>query len=246
MRAVAPESDAHLPPSRPRPTNASHRRAPQRGAGRPLGRGRAAGRDYRRTYRNDRTADPARPLPSPPAPRRSRRPLFGRRPTRPSSSVRSPRGATWPIRRPRSSLWLALRLERPLLIEGPAGVGKTDLARAAAEALGTAARAPAMLRGARRSQGALRVGLREADALHAAPSRRRRRRRSRARRRIGEAADRVGAKRRRVLQRAFPHRAPAPGRAAERDARGAAHRRGRSRRPRVRSVLARESSPSTR
>ena len=34
------------------------------------------------------------------------------------------------------SLWLALRLDRPLLIEGPAGVGKTDLARAAADALG--------------------------------------------------------------------------------------------------------------
>jgi MoxR-like ATPase len=32
--------------------------------------------------------------------------------------------------------WLALSLERPLLVEGPAGVGKTDLARALGEALG--------------------------------------------------------------------------------------------------------------
>jgi MoxR-like ATPase len=32
--------------------------------------------------------------------------------------------------------WLALQMERPLLLEGPAGVGKTDLARALAETLG--------------------------------------------------------------------------------------------------------------
>ncbi|MGH2357129.1 MAG: AAA family ATPase, partial [Candidatus Limnocylindria bacterium] len=36
-----------------------------------------------------------------------------------------------------TSVWLALKLERPLLLEGEAGVGKTELARVLASALGT-------------------------------------------------------------------------------------------------------------
>ena len=35
-----------------------------------------------------------------------------------------------------TTLWIALKLGRPLLIEGAAGVGKTEVAKVAAQALG--------------------------------------------------------------------------------------------------------------
>ena len=55
-------------------------------------------------------------------------------PTR--SRARSPASAISPTPRPRRPSTSPLSLEKPLLIEGPAGVGKTQLAKAVAEATG--------------------------------------------------------------------------------------------------------------
>ena len=73
-----------------------------------------------------------------------------------------------PSREIATSVFLADRLEKPLLVEGPAGVGKTELARAWARAAGRDADPAAVLRGARRGQGHLRVGVLEAAPLHPA------------------------------------------------------------------------------
>ena len=71
-----------------------------------------------------------------------------------------------------TSLRLSVALDRPLLLEGPAGVGKTELARAAATALGRPFMRLQCYEGLDEAQRAVRVGLREADALHAAAARR--------------------------------------------------------------------------
>ena len=116
-------------------------------------------------------------------------------------------------------------MQRPLLLEGEPGTGKTALAEALAEALGLAADPAAVLRGHRRQPGALRLGLPAADP---APARARGGRR-RAGRRGG---------REEPVRRAVPAGPPgAAGAAAE--PRGAARRRGRPRRRRVRGVPAR-------
>ena len=46
--------------------------------------------------------------------------------------------------------YLALRMGRPLFLEGEAGVGKTEIAKVLSAALGPQADPPAMLRGPRR------------------------------------------------------------------------------------------------
>ena len=52
-------------------------------------------------------------------------------------------------------VYLGTRLQKPILVEGPAGVGKTELGKVLAGALGMESDPPPMLRRARRSQGTL-------------------------------------------------------------------------------------------
>ena len=119
-----------------------------------------------------------------------------------------------------TALFLALALEKPLLLEGEAGVGKTEAAKSLADALGGAAHPPAVLRRPRRRARRLRVELSAPAASTSAPR--------------GGAVSRGRALRRRVPHPAAAARGDRPRRAG-----GAADRRGRPRRRGVRGVPAR-------
>ena len=79
-------------------------------------------------------------------------------------------------RRARDGRLPGAAMQRPLLLEGEPGTGKTALAEALAEALGPAADPAAVLRGHRRQPGALRLGLPAPDPAPARGRGRRRRR----------------------------------------------------------------------
>ena len=83
-----------------------------------------------------------------------------------SSSPRSPARRTSPDRGLATALYLSLTLEKPLLLEGEAGVGKTEAAKAIAAALGAPPDPAAVLRGPRHRARRLRVELRAAAAAH--------------------------------------------------------------------------------
>ena len=67
-----------------------------------------------------------------------------------------------------TSMFLSLRLPQPLLLEGEAGVGKTEAAQVARGRARHAADPAAVLRGDRRGRGALRVELPAPAAQHPA------------------------------------------------------------------------------
>jgi ABC-type iron transport system FetAB ATPase subunit len=62
-----------------------------------------------------------------------------------------------PNRQISTAVYLAQHLQKPILVEGPAGVGKTELAKSVAAFLDLTLIPHAVLRGAGRVQGAIRV-----------------------------------------------------------------------------------------
>ena len=123
-------------------------------------------------------------------------------------------------RAPGDGLLPRCALEQPLLLEGEAGVGKTEVAQGARRGHGRAADPAAVPRGHRRPPRALRLGLRRASC---------------SRIRAAEA----GGDERRALLAALPAAPAAAGGARARRAGRAADRRDRPRRRRVRGVPAR-------
>ena len=138
---------------------------------------------------------------------------------------------------------LADRLAKPVLVEGPAGTGKTELAKSVARRDGQPAHPVAVLRGARRVQGPLRVELQEAAPAHPGPAGRRRRGRRRGARpgrRQGRRGDELvaGPRGGHLLRGVPPHPPPARGHPLPGPG-GPPRRRGGPRRARDRGAVAR-------
>ena len=128
-----------------------------------------------------------------------------------------------------TAIFLAMTMRRPLLLEGEAGVGKTEVAKALSRLDRWTADPPAVLRGHRRRPGGVRLGLRPPAAPPA---------RHRGDRRGGRAQHR--RRRGRPLPGALPRQAgvAAGDRPHRRASAGAADRRDRPRRRRVRGLPA--------
>ncbi len=136
-------------------------------------------------------------------------------------------------------VYLASRLEKPILVEGPAGVGKTELAKVLAARARPRADPPAVLRGPRRGQGALRVGVRQAAPLHPDPQGQDRRGDRRRARRCARPSTASPARTTSSSPTASSCRDRCCGRSRRRAAGGAADRRDRQVRHRVRGLPAR-------
>ena len=136
-----------------------------------------------------------------------------------------------------TALYLAHHLRKPILVEGPAGVGKTELAKAVASWLGLPLIRMQCYEGLDESKALyewkygkqllytqiLRTGSARSSATH--PD-------------LDAALDRLHGFRRPVLLRALPRAPPAAARAAGARRRGAADRRGRQGRPGIRGLPA--------
>ena len=74
-----------------------------------------------------------------------------------------------PSRQIATAVYLAAHLQKPILVEGPAGVGKTELAKSVAAWLGLPLIRMQCYEGLDEVQGAVRMEVRQAASVHPDP-----------------------------------------------------------------------------